>query len=103
MARHTHKFTIADDEAVRALIDKLVCGGPQGVRREKLLHALDDAARHYKDSKQEVRRAFFRRTPDRLCRSAEVVVVRILASAESGALKVAPTEIRFPKFSPLDS
>jgi hypothetical protein len=59
MARHTHKFTIADDAAVRALIDKLVNGGLQGVRREKLLRALDDAARHYKDSNQRVRRAFF--------------------------------------------
>ena len=59
IARHTHKFTIADDEAVRALIDKLVDGGPQGVRREKLLRALDDAARHYQDSNQQVRRAFF--------------------------------------------
>jgi hypothetical protein len=59
MVRHTHTFTIADDEAVRALIDKLVDGGPQGIRREKLLRALDDAARHYQDSSQKVRRAFF--------------------------------------------
>jgi hypothetical protein len=36
-----------------------VQGGPRGVRREKLLRALDDAARHYKDSNQQVRRAFF--------------------------------------------
>jgi hypothetical protein len=28
-------------------------------RREKLLRALDDAARHYKDSNQKVRQAFF--------------------------------------------
>ena len=62
MARneHSHKFTIADDEAVRALVDKLVSVGPQQkVRREKLLRALDDAARHYKDSNQKVRQAFF--------------------------------------------
>ncbi|HET8966385.1 MAG TPA: hypothetical protein VFN20_09235 [Candidatus Acidoferrum sp.] len=59
MARHTHTFTIADDDAVHALINKLVQRGPRGVRREKLLRALDDAARHYKDSNQQVRRAFF--------------------------------------------
>jgi hypothetical protein len=59
MARHTHKFTIADDDAVRSLIAKLTDRGPRGARREKLLRALDDAARHYRDSNQQVRRAFF--------------------------------------------
>ncbi len=43
MARqHSHKFTIADDDAVRTLVDKIVSVGPQQkVRREKLLRALD--------------------------------------------------------------
>jgi hypothetical protein len=60
MARHSHQFTIADDEAVRALVEKLVGGRPSNqARREKLLRALDDATRHYKDSNQKVRRAFF--------------------------------------------
>lgn len=59
MARHTHPFTIADDDAVRALIDKLVGGGAKSVRRDRLVRALDDAARHYQDSNQQVRRAFF--------------------------------------------
>jgi len=60
MARHSHQFAIADDEAVRALVEKLVGGqGSNQARREKLLRALDDAARHYKDSNQKVRRAFF--------------------------------------------
>jgi hypothetical protein len=60
MRRHSHKFTIADDEAVRALLEKLVGGkGPNQARRDKLLRALDDASRHYKDSDQKVRRAFF--------------------------------------------
>jgi len=60
MARqHAHKFTIADDEAVRALVDKLTKAGPHQIRREKLLRALDDAMRHYKDSNQKVRQAFF--------------------------------------------
>jgi len=56
---HTHKFSIADDEAVRSLVDKLAHGGERQLRREKLLRALDDAARHYKDSNEKVRRAFF--------------------------------------------
>jgi hypothetical protein len=60
MRRHSHKFTIADDEAVLALVEKLLGGqGPSQARREKLLRAPDDASRHYKDSKQKVRRAFF--------------------------------------------
>jgi len=44
---------------VGALIEKLVDGGAHQVRREKLLRALDDAMRHYKDSNEKVRRAFF--------------------------------------------
>jgi hypothetical protein len=59
MAQHSHRFTIADDDAVRVLLDKLVKGGAKPARREKLLRALDDAARHYKDSNQKVRQAFF--------------------------------------------
>jgi hypothetical protein len=59
MAQHAHKFTIADDDAVRVLLNKLVKGGAKPARREKLLRALDDAARHYKDSNQKVRQAFF--------------------------------------------
>jgi hypothetical protein len=58
--QHPHKFTIADDDAVHTLVDKLVNVGPQQkVRREKLPRALDDAARHYKDSNQKARRACF--------------------------------------------
>jgi len=57
---HSHKFTIADDEAVRSLVEKLAAaGGSPQLRRDKLLRALDDATRHYKDSNQKVRRAFF--------------------------------------------
>jgi hypothetical protein len=59
MARHSHKFTIGDEDAVRALVDKLVNGGRHQQRREKLLLALDDATRHHKDSNQKVRQAFF--------------------------------------------
>ena len=59
MAQHSHKYNIADDDAVRALVDKLTSGGTRQLRREKLLRALDDATRHYKDSNQKVRQAFF--------------------------------------------
>ena len=44
MALHTHQYTIADDEAVRVLLDKLLISGPHQQRREKLLKALDDAS-----------------------------------------------------------
>ena len=50
MARHSHKFTIADDDAVRALVEKLTDGGRHQERREKLLRALDDAILHYVES-----------------------------------------------------
>jgi hypothetical protein len=59
MAKHSHRFTIADDDAVRTLLAKLVKGGAKQSRRDKLLRALDDAARHYGDSNQKVRQAFF--------------------------------------------
>ncbi len=59
MAHHTHKYGIADEEAVQLLIDKLLAGGPRQQRREKLLKALDQASRRYKDSNQKQRQAFF--------------------------------------------
>jgi hypothetical protein len=57
--KHSHKFTIADDEAVNVLVKKLVNGGKHRHHREKLLRALDDAMRHYNDSNKKVRQAFF--------------------------------------------
>ena len=59
MARHTHQYTIADDEAVKVLLDKLLSGGSHQQRREKLLKALDEASRRYNTSTQKVRKAFF--------------------------------------------
>lgn len=59
MAQHSHKYNIGDDDAVSALVDKLTSGGTRQLRREKLLRALDDATRHYKDSDHKVRQAFF--------------------------------------------
>ena len=59
MAQHTHQYTIADDEAVKVLLDKLLSGGPHQQRREKLLKALDDASQRYNSSTQKERKAFF--------------------------------------------
>lgn len=59
MAQHAHKFTIGDDQAVHALLNKLTKNGNKQGSRAKLLRALDDAARHYGDSNQKVRQAFF--------------------------------------------
>jgi hypothetical protein len=59
MSPHGHKYAIADDEAVQQLLEKLVARGPRQQRREKLLRALDQAARRYKDSNQKQRQAFF--------------------------------------------
>jgi len=59
MARHTHQYTIADDEAVKVLLDKLLSGGSHQQRRENLLKALDEASRRYNSSTQKVRKAFF--------------------------------------------
>ncbi len=59
MARHTRKFRIADADAVHELVRKLVVGGSHQQRREKLLKALDVAARSYNGSTQKERQAFF--------------------------------------------
>jgi hypothetical protein len=59
MAQHTHKFTIGDDAAVHALLNKLTKETGKQAGRAKLLRALDDASRHYEDSNQKVRQAFF--------------------------------------------
>jgi hypothetical protein len=39
MAQHTHQYTIADDEAVKVLLDQLLSSGPHQQHREKLLKA----------------------------------------------------------------
>jgi hypothetical protein len=37
MPQHTHQYTIAGDEAVKVMLDKLLVSGPHQQRREKLL------------------------------------------------------------------
>jgi hypothetical protein len=59
MAHHTHKYGIADEEAVELLVKKLLAGGPRQQRRERLLKALDQATRRYKGTDQKQRQAFF--------------------------------------------
>ncbi len=59
MARHEHMFTIADNEAVQVLLDKLLVVGPRQKRRERLLKALYQASQCYKSSSQKERQAFF--------------------------------------------
>ena len=57
---HSHKFTIADEEAVRVLLAKL--DAPQGSRsvdEDRLLQAVHRAAQHYKYSPKRVGQAFF--------------------------------------------
>jgi len=47
MPGHTHQYTIADDEAVKVLLDKLLSTGSHQQRREKLLKALEEASHRY--------------------------------------------------------
>ena len=59
-AKHNHRFSIADKDAVQVLLEKL--GAPNGSRdvdAQKLYQALDSASRRYRQSSQEIRRAFF--------------------------------------------
>jgi len=44
---HSHQYTIADDEAVKVMLDKLLSSGHHQQRREKLLKALEEASRRY--------------------------------------------------------
>ena len=57
---HSHRFTIADHDAVHALFEKL--NRPQGsknVDAEGLSQAMNDAMREYALAEEVVRRAFF--------------------------------------------
>ena len=59
MNLHTHQYTIADDEAVSVLLDKLLSSGSHQQRREKLLKALEEASRRYYGTTVKERKAFF--------------------------------------------
>ena len=57
---HSHKFEIADEDAVRALLHKFSSpNGSKNVDRRKLMDALYKAARRYKQSNEQVTQAFF--------------------------------------------
>jgi hypothetical protein len=58
--KHSHKFSIADQDAVRTLLGKPGhSNGSHSVDKGRLLRALDSAARQYSHSRREVSRAFF--------------------------------------------
>jgi hypothetical protein len=58
--KRAERFTIADQDAVRMLIQKLAApGGSRDVDQQKLLQALDQAAMQYRNAQQKVRQAFF--------------------------------------------
>ena len=59
MSQHTHQYTIADDEAVKVMLDKLLSSGPHQQRRERLLRALEEASRRYYSTTVKERKAFF--------------------------------------------
>jgi hypothetical protein len=59
MITHTHKFGIADDEAVRVLVEKLTVAGAHQRRRERLREAFEKASQRYNNSNENERRAFF--------------------------------------------
>jgi len=59
-SRHSHKFSIADRDAVQVLLQKL--GSPKGSREvdeQRLYKALDSASRRYSQSSQPISQAFF--------------------------------------------
>ena len=56
--KHEHKFTIGDHEAFATLLAKATRRTSRPQRRERLLQALDDAARRYKASNDRERNAF---------------------------------------------
>jgi hypothetical protein len=58
--KHSHKYAIADHEAVRVLLGKISAPrGSHSVDEKKLLKALLCAARRYKSANQIINQAFF--------------------------------------------
>ena len=57
---HSHKFSIADRDAVEALLKKMATPrGSRSVDEGRLFKALDSASQRYTQSNQQVRQAFF--------------------------------------------
>jgi hypothetical protein len=56
---HDHKYTIADDDAVKTLMQKLETTGVHQGDREKLRAAIDSAKEEYGESDELERKAFF--------------------------------------------
>lgn len=56
---HSHRFVIADSDAVQTLSSKVESWGQHQQRREKLLRALREATRAYALAQSWERQAFF--------------------------------------------
>jgi hypothetical protein len=56
---HDHRYTIADNQAVQVLLDKMLGGGTRQRGREKLLKALEEASQRYQTTSHKERQAFF--------------------------------------------
>ena len=59
-AKHSHKFSIADEDTVEVLVKKLAAPhGSSSVDEGKLHKALHSAALRYSQSSREISQAFF--------------------------------------------
>ena len=56
---HSHKYTIADDEAVETLIRKLEANGIELENRGKLREGFVTAMEEYREAAENERKAFF--------------------------------------------
>jgi len=57
--RHSHLFTIADDDAVEVLISKLGSSRSRQRQRNRLRAALEQAIEQYREADEKERKAFF--------------------------------------------
>jgi hypothetical protein len=57
--RHSHQFTIADDDAVEVLVSKIAGNVSRQRQRDRLLAALKQAMEQYREAEEKERKAFF--------------------------------------------
>lgn len=74
MARHTHQYTIADDEAVKVLLDKLLIGGSHQQRREKATQGARRGLPTLHEFHAEGAQSIFPRTAHRLRGRSQTLV-----------------------------
>jgi hypothetical protein len=56
---HSHKYTIADDDAVETLMHKLENVGVDQAQRKRIQQAIESATEEYRESSETERKAFF--------------------------------------------